>query len=353
MNTIKTAKIQFILSHELFARDLKFPTRLDGLREQLDNPVRYHSIERVQLGLQKIEHCIHDFASFAIELCEPRSVARENYQVALEAIEECWHHLIGQVPRIIWPPDGRHLPGQEEEEAEANAQLARIRRAVDSNIARCRNGANLPPRAPRPPGQIPQFGDLDEKPLGPLPRWVNMYQASAWVLYRTDRALVTLDRASLLHGEIRYSGVSEVNTLHDFETALQKGRPCASGVAGNDGIYVDIAPVAWTTMSAAPLFSVPVPYLQIGMRRDILVAVFPAMAALSDRKHRQHPKATDKEVLAWFSGLRTTQQLAAQSELYRLAIKDLPHVRVTHEQIRILTPGRSRGRKSKTPKSAS
>lgn len=338
-------KLQAILSHEAKWRDYEFARTTQRLRKRLDNPKRFWSAARITEGIEAIHSAMADFGHFAFEQIERGPRSSEHIQIACDAVEEFWDHLNGRVPMIVWPPDGNPIAGCEEIEAEARIDIARVSRSVDGLIDQLKQARLDKPRAAKE--STTDWGNLAEPPLDPLPLWLNMYQAAAWVVFRMDRAMVNLNRASLLHAEIRYSDLKQIGNLDEFELALQAGHPVAEGPFGESGSTAPVPKSAWTAMSAAPLYpDNDAPYRDIKIRRYILESAFPTLATLATRKRRSKPKLPSVQLCKWFDGLGDLQ-FQAQSTLYRLAVRDFPEFRVTHAEIRALTPGRLRGRKAK------
>ena len=296
-------------------------------------------------AIEAIHSAIAGFGRFALEQFERGPCSLDHVQIACDAVELFWDQLQGWVSIIIWPPDGKPVAGCEKIEAEAQVDIARVRRSIDGLLDQFRPRSLDKPIATS--AATNDWGNLPEPPLGKLPTWLNMYQAAAWVVFRTDRAMVTIDRSSLLHCEIRFPGLEQINSLDEFEVALQAGCPVAQGSHGNSGETAPVPKSAWTSMSAAPLYPDNDAFYQdIVMRRDILVSAFPNFETLVTRERRSKPKLPSARLHAWFDRLGKLQH-QAQSTLYLRAVQDFPEFRATHADIRALTPGRPRGRKAK------
>lgn len=325
---------------------------------EIGSPAQFWSGARIVKGFDLIVGAVRDFGVFALEQAELLSTVSDRYDLVEKAIEDFWVLLCEWVPIIIWPPDGAPIAGYDEIETEARLCLARGREAINSLIHFCEDGRQTDrrkqPSAPNPAGD-PERGNLPEKPLGPIPLWLNMYQAAAWVCFRTERAMVTLDRASLLHTEIRYSGNGEVQTLEDFKLALKTGKPVAQGARAGDGRYETIPAATWSAFTPAPLYPADAPpYLDIRIRRDVLEVAFPAAEALVTRSRRLLPVASLASVAKWLKSLPPHEANQSQAYLCKAANAEgnltFSGYRVTNPQIRELTPDRKRGRKAKFEK---
>lgn len=338
-------KLRAILSHEAEWADYEFTLTIQRLHQRFDNPVRFWSAQRIVEAIEAIHGAIADFGRFAREQFERGPCSPSHVQIACDAVESFWDQLQSWVPIIIWPPDGKPLAGYEEIEVEAQVDITRVRLSIDGLLDQLRQRGLNKPRMTNAVAN--DWGNLAEPPLGKVPTWLNMFQAAAWVVFRTDRAMVMLDRSSLLHCEIRFSDVEQIGSLDEFEVALRAGRPVAEGSHGNSGEIAPVPQSAWTSMSAAPLHpDNDAFYRDIAMRRDILVSAFPKRETLATRERRSKPKLPSAQLHAWFGRLGKRQQ-QAQSTLYLRAVDDFPESRVTHADIRALTPGRPRGRKTK------
>jgi hypothetical protein len=344
-------KLQAILKHEADVAERAFRRSIDLLPIDIGSPAQFWSGSRIVNGFDLIVGAARDFGIFVLEQSEQLSAVSDRYDLVEEAIENLWVLLCEWVPIIIWPPAGVPIAGHCEIETEAALCLARGREAINSLIHFCEDGRQRDRRkqssAPNP-ARDPKRGNLPEKPLGPIPLWLNMYQAAAWVCFRTERAMVTLDRASLLHTEIRYSGNCEVQTLDDFKLALKIGKPVAQGARAEDGRYEPILAATWSAFTPAPLYPADAaPYLDIRIRRDVLEAAFPAAAALVTRSRRSLPVASLASVAEWLKSLPPHEAKRSQAYLYKAA--NAPEnltfsgYRVIDTQIRKLTPHRKPG----------
>ena len=343
-NGMSDTKLRTILSHEAQWREYEFIGAIRRLRERLDNPCRFWSSERIVDGLNVIYGALADFVSFAQEQLECGSRSDVGVQIACDAVEAFWGYLEGWIPHIVWPPDGKPIAGHDEVGEEVQVFTARVRRMVEGGLhsfqqygrERASSGSDSD-----------EWGNMPERPLGELPTWINMYQAAAWVVFRTERALVELHRPSLLYGELRFSERPKVCELEAFETALRAGRPVCEAIRGDSGSIAAVPNSAWNSMDAVPLYPDHDAYFRnITIRRDILVSAFPSRATLKTHGRRSLMKIPKVELRNWFGQLGGRQALA-QSQLYKLALVELSDFRVTHEDIRELTPDRLRGRKPK------
>lgn len=338
-------KLRAILSHEAEWADYEFTLTMQRLRQRFDNPVRFWSAQRIVEAIEAIHGAIADFGRFAREQFERGPCSPDHVQIACDAVESFWDQLQSWIPIIIWPPDGKPLAGYEEIEVETQVDITRVRLSIDGLLDQLRQRGLNKPRATN--AATNDWGNLAEPPLGKLPTWLNMFQAAAWVVFRTDRAMVMLDRSSLLHCEIRFSDVEQIGSLDEFEVALRAGCPVAEGSHGNSGEIAPVPRSAWTSMSAAPLHpDNHAFYRDIAMRRDILVSAFPKRETLATRGRRSKPRLPSAKLQAWFNQLGTVQR-QAQSKLYLLAARDFPEFHVTHADIRELTPNRTRGPNAK------
>jgi hypothetical protein len=348
-------KLRVILTHEADVAERAFRRQIDMLPVEIGSPAQFWSGARIVKGFDLIVGAVREFGIFALKQAEQLSAVSDRYDLVIEAIENLWVLLCEWVPVIIWPPDGAPIAGYDEVEAEARMLLARERGAIDSLIHFCEDGRQTDRRerssAPDP-APDPEWGNLPERPLGPIPSWLNMYQAAGWVCFRTARAMVTLDRASLLHAEIRYSGIGQVQTPEDFEAALKTGKPVAQGARAEDGVYETIPAATWSTFTPVPLYSSDAaPYRDIRIQRYVLEAAFPAAAALVTRSRRSLPVASLTSVAEWLKSLPPHEAKQSQQHLCNAAnaTKNLTFsgYKVTNAQIRELTPHRKRGPKAK------
>lgn len=337
-------KLQLCLENEAEWCEHNFALRMRVLRTRLDNPVRFWSGERIIAGFDAIKAALVEFGQFALELVDRGARDPGQIEIACGALDAFWLRMQGWVPIIVWPPDGKALPGHDELNDEVNIHLEMMRRDVDARIAQIRRHAG--DVSPSAGATHHGYNVLGNGPLGSLPLWLNMFQACAWVVFRTERAMAALDRASLLHCEIRFSSTPQFGSLDDLEIALQAGRPVAEGISKGN-VTVPVPKSFWASMPIAPILpESEAAYRNVVIRRDILVSAFPKLDVLAARERRSKPKLSSAQLGDWFDGLGARQSLA-QSELYRLACVDFPDSQVTHAEIRQLTPGRLRGRKAK------
>lgn len=350
-------KLQVILNHEAEVTERVFRKLINNLPVELGNPTQFWSRARLVKGFDLIAGAVGDFGLFALDQAEQLPTVSDRYDLVESAIEDLWTLLCEWVPIITWPPYGKPIAGYAEVEAEEQLCLARARRRIDGLTHFCESGRQIDRRKLCPasdPAAPPASETYPKKPLGLIPQWLNLYQAAAWVCFRTQRAMVTLDRASLLHAEIRYSGVAEVETLDDFEAALRSGRPVATGRLAEAGSYEEIPAETWSSFPAAALYpDDAAPYRDIRMRRDVLFAVFPTLETLAKQSKRPVTTASNAFAALWFEALSIEDKKLSREALYLKANDGSLDFRITDIQIRSLTPGRKPGPKSKSGNIAS